>query len=248
MLRDCENTTMPANARIAAFTLLCAAALAPAAQAASPNHQYRLDGNLADDLAGPDLVSAGGALDATGYSFGANQGLTMGVDLGTTYTIDLLFHFDTVNAGWNKIVDYKSLNLDSGMYTLNGSWNYCCGNSSFGAVVAGVDARLTLTRNGAGVVAIYVNGALNASFGNDSGIGDFTGNFARFFIDDFATSQGEARAGRVDFIRTFDSMLSATEVADLGNVPSPIPEPASVALMVLGLAGMAGVSSATRRR
>jgi hypothetical protein len=239
---------MTTPARFAATALLCTAAALQAAAAATPSHQYRLDGSLADDLAGPDLVSAGGTLDITGYSFGANQGLTMPVDLGATYTIDLLFHFDAVNSGWNKIIDYKTLTSDSGMYTLNGNWNYCCGGSStgsFGSVTAGVDARLTLTRDAAGTLNIYVNGALNAFLGSDGGIGDFTGNSARFFIDDFATSQGEARAGRVDFIRTFDSVLTATEVADLGNEPSPIPEPASVALMLLGLAG---VGTAARRR
>ncbi len=235
------------QARIAALTLLCAAA---AAQAATSSHQYQLDGSLADDLAGPALVSAGGTLDATGYSFGANQGLTMGVDLGATYTIDLLFHFDAVNSGWNKIIDYKTLTSDSGMYTLNGNWNYCCGipgSGNFGSVAAGVDARLTMVRESSGAVAIYINGGLGLGLGNDSGVGDFTGNSVRFFIDDFASNQNEARAGRVDFIRTFDSALSSTEVAALGNVPSPIPEPASVALMLLGLAGVLGSVGVSRR-
>jgi hypothetical protein len=237
---------MKTHARIAALTLLWSAA---AVQAATPSHQYVLDGSLADDLGGPALVSAGGTLDATGYSFGANQGLTMPVDLGATYTIDLLFHFDNVMSGWNKIVDYKTLTSDNGMYTLNGAWNYCCGAASagFGSVTAGVDARLTLTRSAAGTVTFYLNGLSQTSVANDIGIGDFTGNFARFFIDDFATNQREASAGRVDFIRTFDSVLTATEVADLGNGPSPIPEPASVALMLLGLAGVGAASRCTSR-
>lgn len=228
------------KARLAAASLLFAFA---EANAATPNHQYRLDGSLADDFGGPALASAGGVLDATGYSFGANQGLTLPVDLGTTYTIDLRFHFDDVNSGWNKIIDYKSLSSDSGMYTHNGAWWYCCGanssNGPFNAVQDGVDARLTMTHSADGHVNIFINGLLNISLANDGGIGDFTGNSARFFIDDTVTNQNEARAGRVDFIRTFNSVLSANDVAALGNNPvSAVPESGTAALMLLGLAGL----------
>lgn len=233
--------------RLVALMLLSMACLA---QAATPTHQYKLDGTLTDDLGGPALVADGGTLDATGYSFGANQGLTLPLDLGAAYTIDLRFHFDNVNSGWNKIVDYKTLTSDSGMYTLNGQWDYCCGGfgtGSFGSVSAGTDARLTLTRSAAGAVTLYVNGVFGASTGNDGGIGDFTGNSARFFIDDFATNQNEARSGRVDFIRVFDTVLDATEVAALGDNPSAVPEPTSAVLMALGLAAVARRARAARR-
>lgn len=231
------------SARFLALILFVASA---AAQAAVPSHLYRLDGNLLDDYAGPALISNGGTLDASGYSFGANEGLTLPLNLGAAYTIDLRFHFDDVNSGWNKIIDFKSLSSDNGMYTLNGGWDFCCGPGvgNFSSIAAGVDARLTLTRNGAGEVNVYINGALGRTVGNDNGIADFAGNSARFFIDDVVTGQHEARAGRVDFIRTFNGALSASQVAALSNDPtSPVPEPAAGALFLLGLAGVAARAS-----
>ncbi len=53
--------------------------LKPLAGAAAPNliHTYDLNGSLADALGGPALVANGGTLNATNYSFGPNQGLTL---------------------------------------------------------------------------------------------------------------------------------------------------------------------------
>lgn len=209
------------------------------AQAQTPSHQYRLDGSLADDMGGPALVAAGGTLGATGYSFGANQGLVMDPSPGAVYTIDLLFHLDNVASGWRKVIDFKGLTSDNGMYTYTGQWDYCCSpRTVFGTVDAGVDARLTLTRDAAGLASVYINGALLAT-SVDGGIGDFAGNAARFFIDDFNTGQNEAGAGQVDYIRSFSTALSAAEVASLGN-PSNVPEPATAVLALLGLAVIGG--------
>ena len=51
--------------------------LSPVAYGQTPIHVYELDGTLADSLSGPALVSAGGTLNATSYSFGPNQGLSL---------------------------------------------------------------------------------------------------------------------------------------------------------------------------
>ncbi len=218
--------------RLFGLVLLLGAVLA---QAQTPNHQYRLDGSLADDMGGPTLVAAGGTLGATGYSFGVNQGLVMDPGLGGVYTIDLLFHLDSVATGWRKLVDFKALTSDNGLYTYAGQWDCCCTpRIGFGTVDAGVDVRLTLTRDAVGLASAYIKGALLAT-SVDGGIGDFAGNAARFFIDDVNTGQNEAGAGQVDHIRSFSTALSAAEVANLAN-PSNLPEPATAVLALLDLA------------
>lgn len=202
------------------------------AQAQTASHQYRLDGNLLDDMGGSALISHGGSLDTTGYSFGANQGLEMSAALGSVYTIDLSFHFDT-QGDWQKIVDFKALAADSGMYREGDLWSFYPVVSG-GPVLAAVDARLTLTRDAAGMLLIYGNGALVHTVDDSSNAyADFGSLPAYFFIDDGATLH-EASPGRVDYIRTYDMALSATQVANL----SAVPEPASALLALLGLAAV----------
>ena len=40
-------------------------------------HDYELNGSFADALGGPSLTPNGGTLNATNYTFGPNQGLTL---------------------------------------------------------------------------------------------------------------------------------------------------------------------------
>lgn len=217
-----------------ALTLALAATLA---QAQTPNHLYRLDGDLSDAMGGPSLVALGGTLDAGGYNFAANQGLEMPALLGGLYTIDLTFHFDS-QGGWKKIIDFSALTSDVGMYRYDNGWNFYNQGLQNGTVAAGTEARLTLTRDSGGQVAVYGDGVLQFAFQDSSGTADFGGNTARFFVDDFATNQGEAAAGRVDYIRTYATALSAVEVGALGPV-SAVPEPAGAALSLFGLAVLA---------
>ena len=62
---------------LGAGALLLGANMAPQAYAASVAHIYELNGSLADSLGGPALSAAGGTLNATNYSFAANQGLSL---------------------------------------------------------------------------------------------------------------------------------------------------------------------------
>lgn len=210
---------------------------------ANETHQYRLNGSLNDDLGGVSLTSNGGVLNAAGYSFAANQGLTLNADLGSVYTVDLSYHYDNHN-GWQKIVDFSNLAADAGMYTLNDRYNfYPLGSDDGPAPANNVDGRLTLTRDASALVSIYSNGALVGSFTDSAGYANFTGHAANFFIDDHATGQREATSGLVNYLRTYDTALSAQQVMTLA---APVPEPETYAMLLIGLAAMALV--ARRRR
>lgn len=224
-------------------------ALTLAAQAATPSHVYQLDGSLADQNGGQPLVADGGMLDATGYSFAPNQGLSLSNVLGSTYTIDLQFSFiDT--GGYRRLIDFKDRASDTGLYNLNTALNfYNVTTGVVGAFAPSTLARLTVTRDAAsGTFTGYVNGVQQIQFADSGGLAAFdnSSHVARFFEDDLAFS-GEASAGRVNYIQIFDSALSAADVATLG-APAPVPEPQTYALMLAGLLLTAGAARARGRR
>lgn len=59
-----------------------------------------------------------------GFKFGVNQGLSLsGTGAFDTYSIDVRFSFDSVNASFDRyqrILDFKNRASDSGLYSLNG--------------------------------------------------------------------------------------------------------------------------------
>jgi hypothetical protein len=223
------------------FALSAAMLLAIAGSAAAQSHQYRLNGNLNDDFGGPALISAGGSLSANDYSFGKNQGLKMNVALGAVYTIDMSFHMNNLG-GYQKLVDFNSLASDTGMYAYGTKWSFYPDVSGLSSLSNGVDARLTLTRDASSLVTMYVNGAQIGSFNDSSNHANFGANKAHFFMDDFATNKGEAGAGAVDYIRTYDHALNASQVA---SMTAPVPEPETYAMLLAGLGLFAGMA---RRR
>ena len=85
--------------------------------AATVTHIYDLNGSLADGLGGPALVSQGGTLNPTNYSFGPNQGLALnnGFVNPADYSIEMIFNISATNL-WRKLIDFKDLALDSGLY------------------------------------------------------------------------------------------------------------------------------------
>ncbi|WP_295994144.1 LamG-like jellyroll fold domain-containing protein [Rugamonas sp.] len=215
-----------------------------AGSAAAADHLYQLNGNLDDSDGGPALVASGGTVGASAYSFAANQGLTMGVSLGSVYTIDMNFHFDALS-GYQKVIDFSALASDAGMYVLGSNWNFFpVQNYSATTVVAGQDARLTITRDAASTVNLYVNGAAFGTFNDSTGLADFGANNAVFFIDDAHTGGREAGAGSVDYIRTYDRALTADQVGTL----APVPEPANIAMLIAGLGVLAMAARRQRQQ
>jgi hypothetical protein len=128
---------------------------------------YQFENTLADSLGGPSLVSLGGSVGAGEYSFGAQQGLSLSNALvdDSNYSIYLDFEFDQ-ESGYRKIVDFKNLASDNGLYNLNTDLNYY--NFNFGptgAFTAGTFAQVVLTRDSStGLVSGYVNGVLEIQF------------------------------------------------------------------------------------
>jgi hypothetical protein len=191
-------------------------------------HNYDLNGSLADSLGGPSLISNGGVLGASGYTFGANQGLSLGgLNLAAdgAYDIEIGFSFDTLD-GYRKIIDFSNLALDSGLYELSSRLNfYPVTSGPAGTFQSGQLVNLQLVRTAAGVVTGSVNGVPQISFTDSFSLA--ISNTLNFFIDDRATGQGEASSGYVDYIR-----ISGTAPV------SAVPLPGALPLLVAGLAGL----------
>jgi hypothetical protein len=194
-------------------------------------HQYEFNGNLADTLGGPALVANGGTVAAGRYGFAANQGLRLHENLGATYTIDMRFRFDTLGS-WQKVVDFSGLLQDYGFYTYGSGYDLYNYGGIYGHLQAKQDTHLTLTRGTDATVRIYQDGTLVGTVADTQGRADFAGHDANFFRDDRGLN--EAAAGSVDFIRIYDNVLAQAQVVALMD-PSQVPEPASGALMVMGL-------------
>ena len=232
---------------------LVLSALALVAQAApTPSHVYLLDGTYADQNGGASLVSDGGTLDLTGYNFGVNQGLSLSGVLGTaSYTIDFQSSF-TDTTGFRRLVDFKDRTSDTGLYNLDRALNFY--NITTGAMpvfAPNTLAQVTITRDAASnVFTGYVNGVLQISFVDSAGLAIFdtptATPIARFFEDDLAVPN-EASAGRVEYIRLFDTALSAADVASLAGPSAAVPEPQTCALVLAGLLLGAGVTRARKR-
>jgi hypothetical protein len=209
-------------------------------------HQYRLDGSYADDYGGPNLVPASGTLGANDYTFGPNQGLSLTGALANTgvYTIEIQFKFNDV-VGWQKIIDFKNLGPDTGFYSQNGTlsfYNFATG----GSFPANIFQTVVITRDGGNQVKAYINGALAFQFNDSSSAGVFSTNSIHFFKDDAATGFGEAAAGTVNYIRTYDEALSAGQVAALQAPTAPVPEPATI--LIWGGLAACGLVPALRRK
>jgi Concanavalin A-like lectin/glucanases superfamily/PEP-CTERM motif len=111
-------------------------------------------------------------------------------------------------------------------------------------LTAGALARVTLTRDAAGVVTGYVNGVQEITFNDTGNQATFSDpqQLGRLFHDDNATGGNESSSGFVDYVRIYNVALSASEVGALTN---PVPEPGTWALMA---AGLLAVGAAARRK
>lgn len=178
---------------------LCTLFLAlPAVWGSTLTHDYNLTSSLNDLVGSAPLISDGGSVGATGYAFAATQGLNVSSALSNVgnYSILMDFSFLDLN-GYRKIVDYKNLASDNGVYNLSTDLNYF--NFSFGpngAFTADTLARVIITRDSAtSLVTGYVNGVQQISFTDSTSDATFTGpnGIIRFFEDDNVTGGANHR-------------------------------------------------------
>ena len=207
---------------------------------------FQLNGDLNNQAGGAlTLTNNGGTLGANGITFGANQGPTIsGFTSPSAYSVEVAFSFDNLS-GYRKILDFQNLTSDSGLYNLNERLNFypvvTSGQTNF---FTGQMAHLVFTHDATDSWGyIGNNPALTFSGGNNS-LADI-GSLLHFFRDDFATSQGEASSGFVDYIRIYDTALTANEVAGLSV--SAIPEPETYAMLLAGL-GLLGFAARRRKQ
>jgi hypothetical protein len=176
---------------------------------------YELNGSYAESNGGPPLVSLGGTLGPTGYTFGVNAGLSLSnTGISDAYSIAIRFYFDDVNASINtyeKILDFKNRTSDSGLYSVSGQLLLFAttgsGDPHAGSFVHdfanGTPADLLVTRNASGLFSAFVNGHLAFSVMDTNGATTFSGpgNIINFFMDDTLSFAPEAGTGFVDRIQ-----------------------------------------------
>ncbi|MGH8854163.1 MAG: LamG-like jellyroll fold domain-containing protein [Telluria sp.] len=228
---------MKFHSLIAAALLYCAASSSHAALI----HQFHLNGSLNDSVTGTSLVALGGTPGANAYVFNANQGLRLDAQLGGVYTIDMVFHFDSFRS-YGRIVDFHNLNGDDGLYAAGHAMRLfnVAGTGAGGYLADDVNSRVTLTRDDQKMFRVYQNGELVLSVNDTTGIADFGQNVAHFFRDNVVGgASGEANPGAVDYIRVYNTALSAGEVRELAPPAAEVAEvrePASFGMVGAGLA------------
>jgi hypothetical protein len=225
-----------------ALTLLAAPSAARA-----QDHIYNLNNTLSDSKGGPSLANVNGTLGANGFAFASGDGLTLTGVVGSTYSIAMRFRFDNVD-GYRRMLDFKNRTSDNGPYVLNGASNFYNITTGPTSPYATQQLGLTIfTRDNTGLFSAYFGGALQYSFLDATTEAVPSANIVRFFQDDLAVPN-EASGGLVNYIATWNSALTAQQVAAFtpGAPVTTTPEPASFVLLAAGMLAV-GVVRARKR-
>jgi PEP-CTERM motif len=234
--------------KFGAYALAAAAAFSVVPAQAALIGDYRLNGTIFNETGLPyALNNNGGVMGATGITFAAGKGPTItGFSNTAVYSIEVFFSLDELS-GYRRLLDFKNGTTDTGLYSyFQQTRFYNVASSGTTDFTPGTMARLILTRDSTGNTVAYVGNTATMSF-MDSGNLAVIGSVLTFFNDDGAVS-GEQSSGFVDYIRIYDTALTANEVGALlppGAVGGAVPEPSTWAMM---LAGFGLLGCAIRRR
>ncbi len=200
-------------------------------QAAQPAilADYVFAENLSGNLAGaPEIEFLGKHVT---YTTGSIQGLSvdaLAIETGTglkldlsqwtvcdDYTLVIQGVLEFTN-GYRKLIDFRDLSVDTGVYNRNGVLEYVSGQVGLAvSMMPNQYFQLVMTRDSAHMVSLYIDGELEFSF-NDTGSETsmcFSDQF-HFYVDDDQTSSEDPQ-GAVARITLYDHALSADEVAEL---------------------------------
>jgi hypothetical protein len=161
----------------------------------------------------------------TVLTFTKNRGVeltpTTGVVASNEYSIVVLARLKAIH-GFLRLVDFKHGTVDTGLYSDSGSLNFYSDASGTQSPIKRFDYfQVVLTRDAATKTVVgYVNGAQQFSFKDTAkdAVIDRKSEL-RFFADDKAVP-GEDSAGWVARIRLYNTVLSASDVENLGTEPT----------------------------
>lgn len=162
------------------------------------------------------------------------------------YSVEMVFRFSELaqfGGGWRRIVDTQNRQSDNGFYVAPNNvlqvYPVVDGSTVF---TTGDFHNVVLTNfvvNGVREVKAYLDGVLELQSDTDQlnlDNANNPGHLLNFFVDNFVVAPQEWAAGSIAALRVYDGII----------IPNAVPEPASAALALLALGGLA--ASARLRR